>query len=439
MKLTIIGTGYVGLVSGAVFADWGHDVMCLDVNEEKIKNIQKGIMPIYEEGLEELVARVQGEGKFVATTDYEKAIKHGEMIFICVGTPSNQSGAADLSYVFSAAESIGKFMDAGSYKVIITKSTVPVGTNLKVKEYVLKGAGDKKVDFDVASNPEFLREGSSIYDANNTDRVVLGSDSEKALDMLASLYQHLNTEVVKTDIASAELIKYAANAFLATKISFINEISQICERTGADVKEVARGMGLDNRIGSKFLNAGIGYGGSCFPKDVEALYRTSSEKMFDFRLLRGVMDANDRQKHYFMEKVWKKFGDNLTGLTIGVLGAAFKNDTDDTRKSVALDIIKILRGAGAKLRLYDPAALQNAKRELGEEGIEYVESESEVFDDADAVFILTEWKQFAGLDYPEFAKKMKKAIIFDGKNLLDPKAIVSGGYEYFGIGRRVVV
>ncbi len=437
MKLTIIGTGYVGLVSGAVFADWGHDVMCLDVDEEKIKKIKNGVMPIYEEGLEELVGNVIKEGKFVATTEYEAAVKHGDIIFICVGTPSNQSGAANLNYVFSAAESIGKHMEPGKYKVIVTKSTVPVGTNNKVKEYVKRGAGKKELNFDVASNPEFLREGTSIFDMNNTDRVVIGSDNEKALNILQNVYASLETTIVKTDLASAELIKYASNAFLATKISFINEISQICERVGADVKDVAFGMGLDKRIGPKFLNASIGYGGSCFPKDVEALYRTSSTNMYDFRLLRGVMDANERQKYYFLDKLWNHFGTSLTGRTFGVLGAAFKNGTDDTRKSVALEIIKMLRGAGAKIKLYDPAALENAKKELGTDNIEYAKSEKEVFDNVDAVLILTEWPEFANLDYKTVTAKMKEKMIFDGRNLLEPKDMKKLNIKYYCIGRNV--
>ncbi len=438
MKITLIGTGYVGLVSGAVFADWGHDVVCLDIDQNKIDLIKKGVMPIYEEGLEELVKRVQEDGKFVATTDYEMAVNHGELIFICVGTPSNESGAADLSYVFSAAESIGKYMKEGEYKVIITKSTVPVKTSEKVSEHIKIGAGSKKIDYDVASNPEFLREGTSIFDANNADRVVIGSNSEKALNLLESLYSTLNTTIVKTDLASSELIKYAANAFLATKISFINEISQICERTGADVKSVAIGMGLDNRIGLKFLNAGIGYGGSCFPKDVEALYRTSSQNLYDFRLLRGVMDANERQKIYFMNKIWDKYGTNLSKYTFGILGAAFKNDTDDTRKSVAIEIIKILRGAGAKMKLFDPAAMENAKKELGNDYITYMESAENSFEAVDAVIILTEWKEFASLDYEKLSSKMKEKIVFDGRNLLDPKEMKKLGYEYFGIGRHKV-
>lgn len=434
-KITIIGTGYVGLVSAAVFADWGNDVVCLDIDTKKIEDIKNGIMPIYEDGLKELVERVINEGKFTPTTDYKMAVEHGDIIFICVGTPSNQSGAADLRYVFSAAESISKYMKEDEYKIIVTKSTVPVGTNLAVAKKINDSSEGRKLSFDVASNPEFLREGSAIEDANHTDRVVIGSNSEKALNTLKSVYIHLDCPIVETDLASAELIKYASNAFLATKISFINEISQICERTGANVDYVSRGMGMDNRIGSKFLNAGIGYGGSCFPKDVEALFRTSNENYYDFRLLRGVMDANIRQKEYFMEKVWDKYGHSLDGMTIGVLGAAFKNNTDDTRKSVALDIIKILRGAGASIKLFDPAALEKAKQDLGSIGIEYCDDYTKVFDRSDCLFVLTEWKEFKDYDYSQLGNNMKSKVVFDGRNLLDPKTIKGLGFEYHSIGR----
>ena len=436
MKVTIIGTGYVGLVSGAVFADWGHEVVCLDIDAKKVENIKKGIMPIYEEGLEELVDKVQNKDKrFEVTTDYKGAVEHGEVIFICVGTPGNQSGAADLSYVDQAAQSIGKNIPEGDYKVVVTKSTVPVGTHNRVKENVKKGSEGKKISFDVASCPEFLREGTSIYDANNSERTVIGSNSEKALDILSGVYATLKSPIVRTDVASAELIKYAANAFLATKISFINEMSQICERTGADVVSVAKGMGLDSRIGPKFLNAGIGYGGSCFPKDVEALYRTSSENFYDFRLLRGVMDANERQKDYFFDKITSKYGANLYGLTFGVLGAAFKNGTDNTRKSVAIQIIRMLRGHGAKMKVYDPAAMDNAKRELGNEYITYVDSSDEVFKDSDALVILTEWKEFAELDYKTLLPQLKEKVVFDGRNLLDPIKMQEMDVDYYAIGR----
>lgn len=393
-------------------------------------------MPIYEEGLEELVDKVQNKDKrFEVTTDYKKAVEHGEVIFICVGTPGNQSGAADLSFVDQAAQSIGKNIPENSYKVVVTKSTVPVGTHNRVLENVKKGAGKRKIDFDVASCPEFLREGTSIYDANNSDRTVIGSNSEKALDILSGVYSSLSSPIVRTDIASAELIKYAANAFLATKISFINEMSQICERTRADVVSVAKGMGLDSRIGPKFLNAGIGYGGSCFPKDVEALYRTSSENFYDFRLLRGVMDANERQKDYFFDKIISKYGGNLYGKTFGVLGAAFKNGTDDTRKSVAIQIIRMLRGHGAKMKLYDPAAMENAKNELGNEHIIYTKSTEEVFEDSDALIILTEWKEFTELDYKNLLPRLVEKVIFDGRNLLDPLEMAELGVEYYAVGR----
>jgi len=435
MKISVIGTGYVGLVSGAVFADWGHDVVCLDVNSKKIEMINKGVMPIYEDGLEELVKKVIKEGRFKAVTNYKNTIEHGEVIFICVGTPSNQSGAADLNYVFSASQSIGENIPLGSYKIIVTKSTVPVGTHEKVKGYVSKGLQNKKAKFDIVSNPEFLREGSSIYDANNTDRVVLGSDSKKALDIMETLYKHLGSPIIKTDLASAELIKYAANAFLATKISFINEISQICERTGADVKDVSYGMGMDSRIGLKFLNAGIGYGGSCFPKDVEALYRTSSEKMYDFRLLRGVIDANDRQKTYFMDKVWRKYGGNLSKKTFSVLGVAFKNGTDDVRKSVALAIVQMLRGAGSHIKLFDPAAMKNAKLELGEDNIEYCENKYVAMKESDGILILTEWAEFGEIDLSRAKKLLKTPVIFDGRNMLNPSVVKEAGFEYHGIGR----
>lgn len=437
MKITVIGTGYVGLVSGAVFADWGHDVVCLDIDEKKIEMIKKGVMPIYEEGLEELVKKVSDAGRFKPTTDYKGAVEHGELIFICVGTPSNQSGAADLSFVDRVAESIGSYMNPGDYKVIITKSTVPVGTHKRVEKNLLKGAGDKKLDYDIASCPEFLREGTSIEDANNSDRTVIGSSSEKALDILQELYSKIGAPVIRTDIASAELIKYAANAFLATKISFINEIAQICERVGADVREVAAGIGHDKRIGSSMLYAGIGYGGSCFPKDVEALYRTSSENFYDFRLLRGVMDTNERAREYFVEKIYKKYGHNLSGLTFGVLGAAFKYKTDDVRKSAAIEIIRSLRGAGARVKVTDPAALANAKKELGDDYVTYHENNEEVFSGVDAALLLTEWTEFKDIDYNKLGKAMKEKVIFDGRNLLDPKQMTKLGFEYFGVGRKV--
>ncbi len=437
-KITVIGAGYVGLVSGAVFADWGNDVTCLDISEDKINKLNQGIMPIYEEGLEELVAKVKAEGRFRATTDYKMAVEHGEIIFICVGTPSNQSGAADLRYVFDVATKLGQLIPENAYKVVVTKSTVPVGTNRRVGDRIRQSSESesRQILFDIVSNPEFLREGTSIYDAQNPDRIIIGSDSETALKVLEDLYAHLNSPIIKSDLESAELIKYASNAFLATKIAFINEISQVCERTGADVKAVAHGMGMDNRIGPKFLNASIGYGGSCFPKDVEALYRTSSENLYDFRLLRGVMDANSRQRYYFLEKIFNKYGENLNGLNIGVLGAAFKNGTDDVRKSPAIEIIRVLKGAGASLKLYDPAAMETSKIELGDTYLEYCNSGDQVFDGVDCVVILTEWKEFSEYDYSKLLGSMKSKVVFDGRNLLDPLIMRGLGCEYHAIGRK---
>jgi UDPglucose 6-dehydrogenase len=433
MKISVIGTGYVGLVTGAVFSDWGQTVVCADISREKIDLLKKGIMPIYEEGLKELVDKNVKEGRLSFTTDVANSIKESEVVFIAVGTPSNQSGSADLSAVWAVAKTIGGNLN--NYKIIVIKSTVPVGTNEKVGE-IIKASAPKGVKFACVSNPEFLREGTSIYDANNTDRVVLGSDDLSAMEKVASLYEHLNAPIVKCDFRSAELIKYASNAFLATKISFINEIARICHSAKADVKIVAEGMGFDKRIGRAFLNAGIGYGGSCFPKDVEALYRTSSDHEYDFRLLRGVMDVNERQKYFFVEQILRRYQGNLSGKTFGVLGLAFKNDTDDTRKSVAIEMVKMLRGEGAKIRAYDPAAMENAKKILGNDVIYYADSYNDVLKGSDALCILTEWKEFSEIDPTIIANSIKDKVVFDGRNLLDPELIRKAGVEYFGVGRR---
>jgi len=433
MKISVIGTGYVGLVTGAVFADWGHTVICADIDKKKIKLLKKGSMPIYEEGLKELVVRNVKEGRLFFTTEVEDAIKKSETIFIAVGTPSNQGGSADLTAVSAVANAIGENLNF--YKIIVTKSTVPVGTNEKIKQIIADNVHLDK--FDVVSNPEFLREGTAIFDANNVDRVVLGSDSKKALDKIASLYTHLNVPIIKSDFRSAELIKYASNAFLATKISFINEIARICDKTKADVKVVADGMGYDKRIGRSFLNAGLGYGGSCFPKDVEALYRTSSDQEYDFRLLRGVMDVNERQKYFFVEKITDYFG-NLSGKTLACLGTAFKNNTDDIRKSVAIEVIKILRGEGAKIRVFDPAALQNAKTILGNDVVYYAKDIYDAIEGADGICILTEWQEFALLDLDKVKKISSVKVIFDGRNILDPQKVKEVGFEYVGIGRRII-
>ncbi len=434
MKLCVVGTGYVGLVGAAIFADWGNDVIGVDIDAEKIKKIKEGVMPIYEPGLSEVVLSNIESGRLSFTTNLGEGIKDAEIVFICVGTPQDEkTGAADLSYVWAVAKEIGENLNG--YKVIVTKSTVPVGTNERVKQIVRKYA-PKGARFDVASNPEFLREGTSVEDMRNTDRVVIGSDSEKALETLKSLYDHLGTIIVETDLRSAEMIKYASNSFLATKISFINEMAQICERAGADISRVAFGMGLDKRIGPKFLNAGIGYGGSCFPKDVAALYKTSTDQAYDFKLLRAVMEVNERQMDYFLDKVVGHFGRNLNGKSIACLGLSFKSDTDDVRASVSIKIVQALRGMGALVKVFDPAGQENAKQILGETSVYYAKDIYDTMEGASALCLLTEWKQFGELDLDKVKSLLKEKVIFDGRNLLDKEAVEKAGIKYFAIGKR---
>jgi len=433
MNICVIGTGYVGLVGAAIFSDWGNNVIGVDIDSEKIDRIKKGDMPIYEPGLSEIVLKNISEGRLSFTTSLPEGVKNSEVVFICVGTPQSDTGDADLSAVWKVASEIGKCLDG--YKVIVTKSTVPVGTNEKVKK-VIKENLTYTVDFDIASNPEFLREGYSVEDMQHPDRTVIGSDSERALSIMKSLYEHLGRPIVECDLKSAEMVKYASNAFLASKISFINEMAQICERSGADVSVVSKGMGLDSRIGPKFLNAGIGYGGSCFPKDVAALYKTSSDQAYDFKLLRGVMEVNEIQKNYFMSKITRYFGSNLSGKTFGVLGLAFKENTDDIRDSVAIAIVKILRGLGANIKAYDPEAMYNAKKSLGETSIKYCLDKYEVMEGAEALLILTEWKEFANIELEKVASLLKNKVIFDGRNLLDRKKVESSGFTYFAVGKR---
>ncbi|MBI2414961.1 UDP-glucose/GDP-mannose dehydrogenase family protein [candidate division WWE3 bacterium] len=436
MKLCVIGTGYVGLVGAAVFADWGNEVIGVDIDEAKIKKIERGIMPIYEPGLSDLVLLNVKQKRLSFTTNLKKGIQGAEIVFICVGTPQSKSGSADLSQVWQVSENIGKFMTDKIYKVIVTKSTVPVGTNEKVKQ-ILKKFAPKSAKFDVASNPEFLREGCSVKDMQKTERTVVGTETERAMKVMRKFYEHLNMPIVECDLRSSEMIKYASNAFLATKISFINEMAQLCEKAGADVVKVAEGMGLDSRIGSKFLNAGIGYGGACFPKDVSALRRTSLDFAYDFALLQGVMRVNDVQKHYFANKIYEEFGgENLSGLTFACLGLAFKGDTDDTRESVAIKIIHLLRGRGAQVRVYDPEAMENAKRELGTSSVFFAKDKYEVLKGADAMLILTEWGEFKDMDLTKVKKLLKKPLIFDGRNLLDKKVVEANGFKYLAIGRK---
>lgn len=434
MKLCVIGTGYVGLVGASVFADWGNEVVGVDIDEKKIKMIESGKMPIYEPGLKELVSENIKDKRLSFTTQLKKGIKDADVVFICVGTPQSSSGSADLTAVLKVAEQIGKNLSDGKYRVITTKSTVPVGTNERVKE-IVKDNAPKGAKFDVVSNPEFLREGSSIEDMKNTDRTVVGTDSKKAAKVMVRLYKHLDAPFVETDLRSAEIIKYASNAFLATKISFINEMAQLCEKAGADVEQVAYGMGLDKRIGPKFLNAGVGYGGSCFPKDVAALRRTSLDFAYDFSLISGVMEVNEVQKHYYTQKIFSEYGENLSGKTFACLGLAFKSNTDDVRESVALKIIHLLRGRGANLRVYDPEANETAKKELGDAQIYYAESVGDAMKNADALCLLTEWDEFRELDLAKVKKALKDNVIFDGRNLLNMDEVEKAGFKYYAIGK----
>ncbi|MFC1621925.1 UDP-glucose dehydrogenase family protein [Patescibacteria group bacterium] len=432
MNLAVIGTGYVGLVGAAVFADWGNNVVGVDIDKEKIEKIKSGKMPIYEPGLKEIVMENIKSGRLKFTTSLARGTRDAEVVFICVGTPQGDDGTADLGAVWDVAKEIGKNLNG--YKVIVVKSTVPVGTNEQVRKIIEENL-KTKAKFDVVSNPEFLREGYSIEDMQNTDRTVVGADSKKAMRIMKKLYDHLKAPFLECDLRSAEMIKYASNAFLATKISFINEIGQLCERAGADVSVVAEGMGLDSRIGPRFLYAGLGYGGSCFPKDVAALYRTSTDQAYDFKLLRGVMEVNEIQKFYFIKKVKSYFGNNLVGKTLACLGLSFKENTDDVRESVSIEFIRLLRGLGAKIRVFDPEATRNAKKILGSENITYCAEEYEAMKGSDALFILTEWKEFAGLDLKKAKKLLKTPVIFDGRNLLDKKEVQSAGFTYFAVGR----
>ncbi|MFA5775993.1 MAG: UDP-glucose/GDP-mannose dehydrogenase family protein [Patescibacteria group bacterium] len=434
MKICVIGTGYVGLVGAAIFSDIGNQVIGVDKDKEKIDKITKGVMPIYEPGLDEIVLKNVKEGRLKFTTSTAEGVKESNVIFICVGTPQGDTGAADLTAVMAVAKEIGQNLNG--YKVIVTKSTVPVGTNERI-EHAVQENMPKGTEFDVVSNPEFLREGTAIEDMRNTNRIVVGAKSERGLKVMRELYKDFDAPIVECDLRSAEMIKYASNALLATKISFINEIGQLCERAGANVQVVAEGVGLDKRIGRAFLNAtGVGYGGSCFPKDVAALYKTSTDQAYDFKLLRSVMEVNELQKFNFMKKITKAMDDNLSGYTFGVLGLAFKGDTDDIRESGAIKMIHMIRGHGAKLRVYDPAAMENTKKVLGHDGIYYSKDMYDALEGVDALCIFTEWNEFKSLDLAKSKKLMKGVLLFDARNLLDQKAVEGAGFIYIAVGKR---
>jgi len=439
MKIAVVGTGYVGLVTGTCLADYGNDVWCVDVIEEKIKNLKKGIIPIYEPGLESLVLENQSAGRLNFTTNLKEALDKADICFIAVGTPMGEDGSADLHYVLNVASNVGKVMAHHMY--VIDKSTVPVGTAQKVREAIQKELDERCSDltFDVISNPEFLKEGTAVADCSRPDRIVVGTDNEKAAKVMKSLYSPLvkNTEaLIFMDIASAEMTKYTANAMLATKISFMNEISNICEKVGADVNKVRLGIGSDHRIGYQFIYAGCGYGGSCFPKDVQALIKTSGDYGYETKILKAVENVNAEQKQVIPAKVVKRFGEDLSGKTFGVWGLAFKPNTDDMRMSAAITIINELTKRGAKIKAYDPKAVKEAKECYlkGNANVEYCDSKYTTLVDADAMIMVTEWKEFRQPDFFEIKQRLKNPVIFDGRNQYDAEQLKELGFEYYQIG-----
>ena len=439
MKIAVVGTGYVGLVTGTCLAEMGNQVWCVDVDEEKIRNLEKGMIPIYEPGLEGMVKSNCELGHLHFTTDINVALETAEICFIAVGTPMGEDGSADLHYVLEVATNIGKGMKHHMY--VVDKSTVPVGTAEKVR-IAIQGELDKRqsdLTFDVISNPEFLKEGTAVGDCMRPDRIVIGVDNEEAAEVMRDLYTPYvrNTEnFIIMDIASAEMTKYTANAMLATKISFMNEIANICEKVGADINKVRRGIGSDTRIGYSFIYAGCGYGGSCFPKDVQALIRTSHAYGYEPQMLQAVEDVNNRQKQVIPAKVAKRFGEDLTGKTFAVWGLSFKPDTDDMRESAAITIINELTERGARITAYDPKAVREAKECYLKDNtnITYVDSKYDALNDADAMILITEWKEFRQPDFIEIAKRLKNPVIFDGRNQYDKKKLKKMGMEYYQIG-----
>jgi UDPglucose 6-dehydrogenase len=429
MIISVIGHGYVGLVSAAVFSDLGNTVWVVGRTPEKIENLKKGKMPFFEPGLEEMVKRNIAAGRIKFTLDYKSAVSNSKIIFICVGTPSTPTGEADLSAVFEAAKEIGKNLKG--YAVVVTKSTVPVGTNRKVKKIVDKYI-NKKATFDIASCPEFLREGSALSDTLNPDRIVIGTESKKAEENLLDLHKPIDGERIITSIESAEMIKYASNSLLSTKISFANAMSFICDAVGADVEIVLNGVGLDKRLGRSFLYPGVGFGGSCFPKDVKALIAISKENGYDFELLKAVYKVNSQAREKFVEKILKTIK-KIKGKTIAVWGLAFKPNTDDMREAPSIDIIKSLQDKGAVIKAFDPVAENNASKLL--KNILFCKTPKDAVKDADALLVLTEWNEFKQVDLSEIKKLMKGNYLFDGRNIYNPIKVKSLGFIYKGIGR----
>ena len=440
MNIAIVGTGYVGLVSGACFAEMGANVTCVDVDKQKVEDLQQGRVPIYEPGLDEMVLRNFREERLKFTTDLSSCLDDVEIVFSAVGTPPDEDGSADLKYVLEVARTIGAHMN--KYVLVVTKSTVPVGTANKVKAVIQDELDKRKVniDFDVASNPEFLKEGAAIKDFMSPDRVVVGVESERAKDLMSKLYRPFllnNFRVIFTDIPSAEMIKYAANAMLATRISFMNEIALLCDEVGADVGAVRKGIGADDRIGSRFLYAGCGYGGSCFPKDVKALIKTAEENDCDMKILKAVERVNESQKELLYHRLLRYFDGKISGRKFAVWGLSFKPETDDMREAPALILIDKLCDAGARVKVYDPVAMPECKRRIGNK-VEYAENIYEAVADVDALLIVTEWKEFRLPDWKTVIRSMKSPVIFDGRNIYDPSEMKELGFAYYSIGRPTV-
>ncbi|MBK8342244.1 MAG: UDP-glucose/GDP-mannose dehydrogenase family protein [Bacteroidetes bacterium] len=435
MKISVIGTGYVGLVTGTCFAETGNHVICVDIDAAKVTRMQAGEIPIYEPGLETLFHRNIKQGNLEFTTDLKTAVEQTDIVFLALPTPPNEDGSADLKYVLKVADDLGHIING--YKIIIDKSTVPVGTADLVRARI---AANCKHQFDVVSNPEFLREGMAVEDFMKPERVVIGTESEKAQDMLNRLYAPFvrqGNPIIFMDERSAELTKYAANAFLATKITFMNEIANLCERLGADVDMVRKGIGSDSRIGKRFLFPGVGYGGSCFPKDVKALNQMANSAGYDFRVLQSVMEVNDNQRIILLEKIIHQFGSDLHGKTFALWGLAFKPNTDDIREAPALYLIETLLERGAKIQAFDPEAMPNVKKEIGD-SITYGNNQYEVLHNADALIIVTEWSVFRTPDFELMQRSMKNKMIFDGRNLFELEELREQGFYYESIGRKIV-
>ncbi|PIX26759.1 MAG: UDP-glucose 6-dehydrogenase [Deltaproteobacteria bacterium CG_4_8_14_3_um_filter_43_13] len=432
MKICIIGTGYVGLVAGVCFAENGNDVICVDKDSKKIEGLKRGKVPIYEPGLEELLKRNTKKERLQFTTNLKKAVKESFIIFIAVGTPQDDDGSADLNHVLEVAALIGKAMNG--YKIIATKSTVPVGTTNRVRDAIGK---ETEHPFNVASNPEFLKEGAAVNDFMKPDRIIIGTDNQEAADIMKELYSpfvRTGNPILIMDIESAEMTKYAANAMLATRVSFMNELANLCEKVGADISDVRKGMGTDPRIGYSFLFPGVGYGGSCFPKDVKAIIRTAEENNYDLNILKAVDLANTNQREILVKKIMEHFGGNLKGRVIGIWGLSFKPNTDDIREAPSITIIKRLLEVGARIKAYDPAAMDEVKKEFYDR-IKYSKKSYDALEGADALVLITEWNEFREPDFERILKLMNTPVVFDGRNIFNPRKLQGMGFTYYGVGR----